>query len=86
MHLDSLREEELPEFDVHAYIRHKQMQPIPGVENPEDARNNPFKNYMKELELDSAILTTQTFSVQAEREYQLELFHQREMQIAEAEE
>jgi len=51
-------------------------------ENPEDCQNIAFKDYLAELEIDDSILTTQTFSVQADREYQLALFHEREMELA----
>ena len=37
---------------------------------------------MKEISIDAPILTTQTFSVQADREYQRELFVFRERKIA----
>lgn len=72
----------VPEFSVDDYFRHKQLQ---MAENPEDSEEGPYANYLKELDFNDSVLRSQTFSVQADREYQQQLFVLKEMQMAENE-
>lgn len=56
-----------PDFNIEQYIRHQQNL---IAENPEEiSPNDPFSNYLKELDVEDSLLTSQTFSVQADREY-----------------
>jgi hypothetical protein len=55
------------------------------AENPEENNDAQFDQYMKELDIEDDILTSKTFSVHADREYQQQLFILKEMQIAQNE-
>ena len=75
----------VPEFNLAGYIQQKKMS---HSENPEEEGRSqePFQNYMADLHHDDPILNCQSFSIQADRDYNLSMFHKKEMQLAMEEE